>query len=159
MIFKDKEKTLKAERDALISALKIEREKNERLKSDIEDLTRELDREKKRNGKSAEKAASYENAKISEYRLALSALKMFIDKVERFSASGTPVKEKREITEILKGYLTDGDYNVLKTAVDKASAAFESAEDADENFDIDAALSAGDLDLKKLCEEFGVYRG
>ena len=159
MIFNDKEKTLKAERDALISALKIEREKNERLKSDIEDLKRELDREKKRNGKSAEKAASYENAKISEYRLALSALKIFIDKVERFSASGTPVKEKIKITEILKGYLTDGDYNVLKTAVDKASAAFESVEDADENFDIDAALSAGDLDLKKLCEEFGVYRG
>lgn len=159
MIFNDKEKTFKAERDALISALKTEREKNERLKSDIEDLTRELDREKRRNEKSAEKAASYENAKISEYRLALSALKMFIDKIERFSVSGTPVKEKREITEILKGCLNDGDYNDLKTAVDKASAAFDSVEDADENFDIDAALSAGDLDLKKLCEEFGVYRG
>ena len=152
---------LKTERAALLTALKAEKAENERLKKDLADISGKSGRDQKKIAAATAMAAATESAKLNEYRLAVSALKVFIDKIERFSESGVSVKRKKQVTDILKGYLSeDCEFSDYKSIVENVSAALEGEETCENNFDLDAALSAGaELDLKELCEEFGVYKG
>lgn len=149
---KEKKKSLKDERDALYFALKAERGEIKRLNDEIVELKRAAEKDKVKY-REKEKALT---EKTVRYDLAEKSVRAFLERVERFSEE--PALNKREIVTALKEILDDKKLPSGAERVLKMTEILKREED-EANFDIDAALNCGDLDLKQLCEEFGVYKG
>ncbi len=72
------------------------------------------------------------------------------------------MKEKEAIIYLFKDlFKKSDDLKKVKKAVERASEAIvDTQEEEDVVFDLDAAINPkGELDLKKLCEELGVFEG
>ena len=151
-------KELKEEKKALVSALKEQK----KIAKDAEARAARTEEEfGKRSGKLAAREReidSLESEIKTRYALELKELKLFSDRIGRLAESGESVLKKREIIDLFKGFLTKIDSESAKKKAIKVSETLKS--DEDETFELDDILTPkGDLDLKKLCEELGVYNG
>ena len=160
MILKKKDKNSAYDLRALAFALKSKTEECEALAEENAAIKSASEKVRRERERSVSDAASLESAERARYMLALNSLYIFTDKIDRLAASNATVAEKKAITDVLRGFWNGSEeLSAMKTAVKKVTDALADDGEEDDDFDISAALNAEGLDLKKLCEEFGVYQG
>ena len=143
-------------------ALKEKSKECETLKKEMNALSASVKKQSMKLSAREREITSLENAAREEYFIAAKNVKLLIDKLERLSSSGAPLKEKEAIIDLFKDlFKKSDDLKTVKKAVVTASETIgEQAEEEDIVFDLDAAINPkGELDLKKLCEDLGVYQG
>ena len=154
--------TPEKERAALIGALKEKSKECENLKKEMNSLSASVKKQSNKLSAREREIASLESAAREEYFIAAKNVKLLIDKLDRLASSGAPLKEKEAIIYLFKDlFKKSDDLKKVKNAVEKASEAIvDTQEEEDVVFDLDAAINPkGELDLKKLCEELGVFEG
>lgn len=160
MILKKKNDHSARDRSALAYAYKEKIKECERLKEENAAVIKAAKKAEADLARKTKTADALDNAARSRYLIALKTLKAFADRIDRLASSDATVMEKKAMIDLFKGFW-DGsdDLASMKTAVERINAEDGDDGNDDENFDISAALNAEGLDLKKLCEEFGVYQG
>ena len=150
---------LKAERAALVNELKAERKRAEAAQKRADEIENESKRRRERLAAKEKKIADLERAAQTRFALELKELKKFSDRIRRLSRSDEPVLKKSEIIDLFKDFLKNIDPKTAIGAAKKISQKLGAEEDTD-TFDLDDILSfKEELDLKKLCEDLGVYNG
>ena len=154
--------TPERERAALKLALKEKSKECETLKKEMNSLSASVKKQTLKLSAREREITSLENAAREEYFIAAKNVKLLIDKLDRLASGGAPLKEKEAIIYLFRDlFKKTDDVKVVKKAVVKASEAIgDEVEEEDVVFDLDAAINPkGELDLKKLCEDLGVYQG
>ena len=152
--------TPEKERAALLQALKDKNKECEGLKKEMKALSASVDKRSAKLSARERELNSLENAAKEEYFIAAKNVKLLIDKLDRLSSGGAPLKEKEAIIHLFKDLFKKiDDVSAIRKAVAKANNAIgDQPEEEEPLFDLDAAMNPkGELDLKKLCEELGVF--
>lgn len=150
---------LKAERAALVSELKEERKRFKALEERAKGSDAEMKKRLKRIAAKEREAADLERAAQTRFALELKELKLFSDRIKRLTESGEPIVKKSELIDLFKDFLKNIDKKTAIVTAKKISETIKKEEETD-SFDLDDILSSdGELDLKKLCEDLGVYQG
>ena len=150
---------LKAERAALVAELRSEKKRASSAEKIAEEAERDIEKRLKRIAEQEKRIDEKEAAASLRFALKLKELKLFSDKIARLSESGETVMKKAELVDLFKDFLKNLDRKNPEKVSKKISRII--GEDAeDDGFDLDDILSPkGDMDLKRLCVELGVYQG
>ena len=159
---KNEVERLKEQRNALVVSLADEKRRVADLQKAVKEQTdRIIGLEKKLSEKLLE-AERKERAVNARYAVKLNELKFFSDRVERLVSSNAPITEKSRLIDLFKGFLDNIDKEKdLSGVADEVAKRLDKGEKEEEfAFDLEEAVNPkGELDLKKLCEELGVYQG
>ena len=160
---KNKEKNSKAtarERElALCYALDKSKAECAALKDQLSQSSVAIEKSNKALAERERKLSAKESACEKEYFLCRTNVQLLVDRLARLADSGAEVMTRSEITDLFKDLFAASSAADIKKAVERANEALGKS-DEEPLFDLDAALNPqGDLDLKKLCEELGVYQG
>ena len=159
---KDNDIDLIAQRDALAKKLVEETKRSDDLAKAYKEKEKSLEKRKAELDSLIAGAERTAMATDARYAAELYELKFFSDRVKRLVGSDVDILEKERLTDLFRDFLKNigenGDNaSTAKKVLEKLG---DTAFDDEISFDLDEAINPkGELDLKKLCEELGVYQG
>ena len=153
-----------AELEEYIDFLEYE---NSQLQRKIDEYASGEAESRKKIEQSYREAENAKTAAVHCYAAELKALRMFSDKWRRILTGGGVPVEKKEIIDLLQGFLRDIGVDTAKQTVEKIdkllgedATGFAADKSGEYEFDLDEAINpSGELDLESLCRELGVFRG